>query len=72
MGNLTPPLDGGMTSSSSHSGRAHEIGDMVAANFGKYNLPSASHHTWNKIHTPKGVNPKKGYNFVNIIFMYPT
>lgn len=69
MGNLTPPLDGGMTSS--HSGRAHEIGDMFAANFGKYYLSSASHHTWNKIHTPKGVNPIKGYNFVNI-FMYPT
>ena len=34
--------------------------------FGKYNLLSASHHTWNKINSLKGVNTKKEYNFVNI------
>lgn len=53
MGNLIPPPDGG--GAQSHDGRAHKIGDMYVASFRKYNLLSASHHTWNKIHSTKEV-----------------
>ena len=42
------------------------MGDMVVPSFGKYNLLSASHHTWNEINSLKGVNTTKEYNFVSI------
>ena len=39
---------------------------MVVPSFGKYNLLSASHHTWNEINSLKGVHTTKEYNFVSI------